>query len=105
MVQRGGIPHLRETIEDILDWPLAEGTDFILAETAITRRYLTEHGQHGNAATYGLTLELGRREAYGQLTLPSFGASYSGTLGGRELDVFAGCITRMGDKRPQLYLH
>ena len=60
MAQRGGIPHLRETIEDIMDWPLADGTDFILAETAITRRYPTEHGRHGNAATYGLTLELGK---------------------------------------------
>ena len=27
MAQRGGIPHLRETIENFLDWPLAEGTD------------------------------------------------------------------------------
>ena len=90
MAQRGGIPHLRETIEDIMDWPLAEGTDFILAETAITLRYPTEHGRHGNAATYGLTLELGKREAYGQLTLPSFGASYSGTLGRQR----ARCVCR-----------
>jgi len=91
MAQRGGIPHLRKNIEDILDWPLAEGTDSILAETAITRRYPTEHGRHGNAATYGLTLELGRQEAYGQLTFPSFGVSYSGTLGRQR----ARCVRRM----------
>ena len=35
MAQRGGIPQLRETIKNILDWSLAEGTDYILAETAI----------------------------------------------------------------------
>ena len=79
MTQRGGIPHLRETLENILDWPLSEGTDFILAEAAITRRYPTEHGHHSNAATYGIALELGEKEAFGQLLYPSFGASYSGS--------------------------
>ena len=81
MTQRGGIPHLRETIENILDWPLLEGTDFILAEAAITRQYLMEHGRHSSAATYGIALELGKRESFGQLSYPSFGASCSGTLG------------------------
>ena len=37
-----------------------------------------------------MTLELGKREAYGQLTLPSFGASYSGTLGRQR----ARCVRR-----------
>ena len=59
MTQRGGIPHLRETIENILDWPLSEGTDFILAEAAITRQYPTQHGHHSTAATYDIALELG----------------------------------------------
>ena len=81
MTQRGGIPHLRETIENILDWPLVEGTDYILAEAAITRRYPTEHGRHSSAATYDIALELGKREAFGQLSYPPFGASYFSTLG------------------------
>ena len=38
MTQRGGIPHLRETLENILDWPLSEGTDFILAAPDNTQR-------------------------------------------------------------------
>ena len=91
MAQRGGIPQLRETIKNILDWPLAEGTDYILAETSITRRYPTKHGRQSNTATYGITLELGGKEAYGQLTYPSFGVSYSGTLGRRR----ARCVRRM----------
>ena len=78
MTQRGGISHLRETLENILDWPLSEGTDFILAEAAITRQYPTQHGHHSTAPTYGIALELGKREAYGQLLYLSFGASTDG---------------------------
>ena len=91
MIQRGGIPHLRETIENILDWPILKGTVFILAEAAITRQYPTEHGRHSSAATYGIALELGKRESFGQLSYPSFGASYSGTLGRQQTR----CVRRM----------
>ena len=91
MTQRGGIPHLRETLENILDWPLSEGTDFILAEAAITRRFPTQHGHHSSAPTYGIVLELGKREAYGQLSYPSFGASYSSDIGRQR----ARCVRRM----------
>ena len=90
MTQRGGIPHLRETIENILDWPLSEGTDYILAEAAITRRFPTQHGHHSNAPTYGIVLELGKREVYGQLSYPSFGASYSSDIGRQR----ARCVRR-----------
>jgi hypothetical protein len=72
---------LRKTIVDILDSPLAEEADYIIVETVITRRYPTKHGCPSNAASYGIILESGRKEAYGQPTFPSSKASYSGTLG------------------------
>jgi hypothetical protein len=45
MVAREGIPALRAIVVDILDWPLAEGTDFRLAEAVHMRTYPTEHGR------------------------------------------------------------
>jgi hypothetical protein len=60
-------------IEDILDWPLAEGTDIRMAEAVHMRTYPTEHGRGANV-TYGIMLELGRREICGVLACPDFGA-------------------------------
>ena len=73
---REGIPKLRAILEDILDWPLKDTTDYILAETVALQRYHTEHGR-GNHATYGIILELGKKltpEGY-ELT-PRFGTMY-----------------------------
>jgi len=57
---RDGIPKIRAILEDILDWPLKETTDYLLAETVALQRYQTEHGR-GNHATYGIILELGKK--------------------------------------------
>ena len=59
-----GIPALKAIIEDILDWPLAEGTEYRLAEAVHMRAFPTEHGR-GAGTTYGLILDLGRREIDG----------------------------------------
>ena len=38
---REGIPAIKALIEDILDWPLAEGTEFQLAEAVHMREFPT----------------------------------------------------------------
>ena len=45
MLGRDGIPAIRALIEDILDWPLAEGAEFRLAEAVHMREFPTEHGR------------------------------------------------------------
>ena len=45
LLGREGIPALKAIIEDILDWPLAEGTEYRLAEAVHTRAFPTEHGR------------------------------------------------------------
>jgi hypothetical protein len=57
---RDGIPMLRAILEDIMDWPLKDTTDYILLETIALQQYQTEHGR-GNHATYGIILELGKK--------------------------------------------
>ena len=44
LLGREGIPAIKAIIEDILDWPLAEGTEFRLAEAVHIRKFPTEHG-------------------------------------------------------------
>ena len=58
LLGREGIPALKAIIEDILDWPLAEGTEYRLAEAVHMRAFPTEHGR-GDGTTYGLILDLG----------------------------------------------
>ena len=73
LLRREGIPAIKALIEDILDWPLAEGTEFRLAEAVHMREFSTEHGR-GAGTTYGLILDLGRREIEGMSVYPNFGA-------------------------------
>ena len=73
LLGREGIPAIKALIEDILDWPLAEGTEFRLAEAVHMREFPTEHGR-GAGTTYGLILDLGRREIEGMSVYPDFGA-------------------------------
>ena len=73
MLGREGIPAIKALIEDILDWPLAKGTEFRLAEAVHMREFPTEHGR-GAGTTYGLILDLGRREIEGMSVYPNFGA-------------------------------
>ena len=42
LLGRDGIPAIRALIEDILDWPLADGTDFRLAEAVHMRNFPTD---------------------------------------------------------------
>ena len=81
LLGREGIPALKAIIEDILDWPLAEGTEYRLAEAVHMRAFPTEHGR-GAGTTYGLILDLGRREIDGMSVYPNFGA-YHGAPGTR----------------------
>ena len=76
LLGRDGIPAIRATIEDILGWPLAEGTDYILAETVHMRNFPTEHGR-GAGVTYGLILDLGRKELDGFSVYPEYGAYHA----------------------------
>ena len=74
LLGREGIPAIKAIIKDIiLDWPLAEGTEFRLAEAVHMRKFPTEHGR-GAGTTYGLILDLGRREIEGMSVYPDFGA-------------------------------
>ena len=73
LLGREGIPAIKALIEDILDWPLAEGTEFRLAEAVHMWEFPMEHG-HGAGTTYGLILDLGRREIEGMSVYPNFGA-------------------------------
>ena len=79
LLGRDGISAIRAIIEDILDWPLAEGTDFWLAGAVHTRNLSTEHGR-GAGTTYGLILDLGRREIEGMSVYPDFGAYHKAPL-------------------------
>ena len=45
LLGREGIPAIKALIEDILNWPLAEGTEFRLAEAVHMREFPTEHGR------------------------------------------------------------
>ena len=45
LLGREGIPAIKALIEDILDWPLAEGTEFRLAKAVHMREFPTEHGR------------------------------------------------------------
>ena len=58
LLGREGVQAIRSLIEDILDWPLANGTVFRLAEAVHMRELPTEHGR-GSGTTYGLILYLG----------------------------------------------
>ena len=73
LLGREGIPAIKAIIEDILYWPLAEGTEFRPAEAVHMREFPTEHGR-GAGTTYGLILDLGRREIEGMSGYPDFGA-------------------------------
>jgi hypothetical protein len=69
IVGQKGISALRAIVEDILDWPLAEGTDFRFEEPVHMRYYPTVHGR-GASTTYGIILELGRHEINGSMVYP-----------------------------------
>jgi hypothetical protein len=73
LLGRDGISAIRAAIEDILGWPLAEGAGYRLAEALHMRNFPTEHGR-GAGTTYGLILDLGRREMDGMSVYPDFGA-------------------------------
>jgi hypothetical protein len=74
--ERDGIPRIRAILEDILDWPLKDTTDYILVKTVALQRYHTEHGR-GNHATYGLILELGKKlSPEGYELVPRIGTIY-----------------------------
>ena len=73
LLGREGIPAIKALIEDILDWPLAEGTEFRLADAVHMREFPTEHGR-GAGTTYGLILDLGRKEIEGMSVYPDFGS-------------------------------
>ena len=74
LLGRDGISAIRATIEDILGWPLAEGTGYRLAETVHMRNFPTEHGR-GAFETYGLILDLGLKELDGFLVYPDYGVT------------------------------
>jgi hypothetical protein len=76
LLGRDGISAIRATIEDILGWPLAERTDYRLAETVHMRNFPTEHGR-GALETYGLILDLGRKELDGFSVYPEYGAYHA----------------------------
>ena len=76
LLGRDGISAIRALIEDILGWPLAEGTDYRLAETVHMRNFPTEHGR-GAGVTYGLILDLGRKELDGFSVYPEYGAYHA----------------------------
>jgi hypothetical protein len=72
LLRRDGISAIRAAIEDILGWPLAEGTDYRLAKTVQMRNLPTEHGR-GAAVTYGLILDLGLKELDGFRSIRTMG--------------------------------